>query len=171
MFRSCAKLAYEDAQSVIENQGLPKTASVKLFSVSEVEQDIKYLYAISKQMRERRFSNGALSINSIRLSFKLNDLGEPCGVSIYEQKDANRLIEEFMLRANMSVAEKIAKHYPNEALLRQHSPPHERTLVSLSSVHYSTRVLKVVLERIHQDCREFRVLVRRLYRRLHAKIF
>ncbi|CAO3651245.1 unnamed protein product [Mucor fragilis] len=128
VIRSCAKLAYEDAQSVIENQGLPKTASVKLFSVSEVEQDIKYLYAISKQMRERRFSNGALSINSIRLSFKLNDLGEPCGVSIYEQKDANRLIEEFMLRANMSVAEKIAKHYPNEALLRQHSPPHERTL-------------------------------------------
>ena len=80
-------------------------------------------------MRERRFTNGALSINSIRLSFKLNDLGEPCGVSIYEQKDANRLIEEFMLCANMSVAEKIAKHYPNEALLRQHSPPHERTLV------------------------------------------
>ncbi|KAL7327235.1 hypothetical protein PS15p_209457 [Mucor circinelloides] len=128
VIKSCAKLAYEDAQSVIEDQGLPKTASVKSFSVSEVEQDIKYLYAISKQMRERRFSNGALSINSIRLSFKLNDLGEPCGVSIYEQKDANRLIEEFMLRANMSVAEKIAKHYPNEALLRQHSPPHERTL-------------------------------------------
>ncbi|KAL9543206.1 hypothetical protein MBANPS3_008217, partial [Mucor bainieri] len=128
MFRSCAKLAYEDAQSVIENQGLPKTASVRTFSVSQVEQDIKHLYTISKQMRERRFSNGALSINSIRLSFKLNDLGEPCGVSIYEQKDANRLIEEFMLRANMSVAEKIAKHYPNEALLRQHSPPHERTL-------------------------------------------
>ncbi|KAK4510909.1 uncharacterized protein ATC70_000018 [Mucor velutinosus] len=128
VIKSCAKLAYEDAQSVIEDHGLPKTASVKIFSVSEVEQDIKYLYAISKQMRERRFSNGALSINSIRLSFKLNDLGEPCGVSIYEQKDANRLIEEFMLRANMSVAEKIAKHYPNEALLRQHSPPHERTL-------------------------------------------
>jgi protein SSD1 len=82
-------------------------------------------------MRERRFSNGALSINSIRLSFKLNDLGEPCGVSIYEQKDANRLIEEFMLCANMSVAQKISSHYPNEALLRQHSPPHEKSLVSL----------------------------------------
>ncbi|CEP13420.1 hypothetical protein [Parasitella parasitica] len=117
-----------DAQSVIEGQGLPKTASVTSFSVSEVEQDIQYLFSMSKQMRERRFTSGALSINSIRLSFKLNDLGEPCGVSIYEQKDANRLIEEFMLRANMSVAEKIAKHYPGEALLRQHSPPHERTL-------------------------------------------
>ncbi|KAI8642630.1 hypothetical protein BD408DRAFT_343876 [Parasitella parasitica] len=128
VIKSCAKLAYEDAQSVIEGQGLPKTASITSFSVSQVEQDIQYLFSISKQMRERRFANGALSINSIRLSFELNDLGEPCGISIYEQKDANRLIEEFMLRANMSVAEKIAKHYPNEALLRQHSPPHERTL-------------------------------------------
>jgi protein SSD1 len=115
---------------VIEGQGLPKTASVKGFSISEVEQDILHLFNISKQMRQRRFANGALSINSIRLSFKLNDLGEPCGVSIYEQKDANRLIEEFMLCANMSVAEKISNHYPNEALLRQHSPPLEKSLVS-----------------------------------------
>jgi protein SSD1 len=87
-------------------------------------------------MRERRFANGALSINSIRLSFKLNDLGEPCGISIYEQKDANRLIEEFMLCANMSVAQKISSHFPSEALLRQHAPPHERTLVSLIVIVY-----------------------------------
>lgn len=132
-FRSCAKLAYDDAQSVIEDLGLPKTATVKGFSVSELEHDIIHLYKISKQMRERRFANGALSINSIRLSFKLNELGEPCGVSIYEQKDANRLIEEFMLCANMSVAQKISQHFPNETLLRQHAPPHERTLVSFQS--------------------------------------
>lgn len=80
-------------------------------------------------MRKRRFDSGALSINSIRLSFQLNDLGEPCGVSVYEQKDSNRLIEEFMLCANMSVAQKICSHFPNEALLRHHSPPHDKTLV------------------------------------------
>ncbi|KAI8085938.1 uncharacterized protein B0P05DRAFT_466383 [Gilbertella persicaria] len=128
VIKSCAKLAYEDAQQVIEGHGLPSTASVKSFAVSEVEQDIKYLFQLSKQMRERRFAGGALSINSIRLSFKLNELGEPCAVSIYEQKDANRLIEEFMLCANTSVAQKIASHYPNDALLRQHSPPHEKSL-------------------------------------------
>ncbi|KAI9486448.1 MAG: hypothetical protein EXX96DRAFT_473668 [Benjaminiella poitrasii] len=128
VIKSCAKLAYDDAQQVIEGNGLPESASIKFFSVPEVEQDIVYLFNISKHMRERRFANGALSMNSIRLSFKLNELGEPCGVSIYEQKDANRLIEEFMLCANMSVAQKIIKHYPNEALLRQHSPPHEKTL-------------------------------------------
>ncbi|CEG62754.1 Putative RNB domain-containing protein [Rhizopus microsporus] len=129
IIRSCAKLAYDDAQNVIEGHGLPKTVIIRDdHKVSDVEQDILYLFEMSKKMRERRFANGALSINSIRLSFKLNDIGEPCEVSIYEQKDANRLIEEFMLRANMSVAEKIREHYPNEALLRQHSPPHEKSL-------------------------------------------
>lgn len=132
IIRSCAKLAYDDAQNVIEGHGLPKTVIIRDgHKVSDVEQDILYLFEMSKKMRERRFANGALSINSIRLSFKLNDIGEPCEVSIYEQKDANRLIEEFMLRANMSVAEKIREHYPNEALLRQHSPPHEKSLVSV----------------------------------------
>ncbi|RCI07107.1 hypothetical protein CU098_011604 [Rhizopus stolonifer] len=128
VIRSCTKLAYDDAQSVIEGQGLPKNVTIKDHKVSEVEQDIIYLLEMSKSMRKRRFANGALSINSIKLSFKLNELGEPCEISVYEQKDSNRLIEEFMLRANMSVAEKINEHYPNEALLRQHSPPHEKSL-------------------------------------------
>ncbi|CAO3653451.1 unnamed protein product [Mucor hiemalis] len=128
VIKSCVKLAYEDAQSVIEGKGLPENVSIQQYSTSDVEEDIKFLFKISKQMRDRRFSNGALSINSIRLSFKLNDLGEPCDIAIYEQKDANRLIEEFMLCANMSVAQKISKHYPNEALLRQHAPPHEKSL-------------------------------------------
>ncbi|KAI8980422.1 hypothetical protein BDB01DRAFT_724964 [Pilobolus umbonatus] len=128
VIKSCAKLAYEDAQCVIEKKGLPTTVKVKEFAVSEVEQDIEYLYQLSKHMRGRRFENGALSINSIKLNFELNELGEPCNISIYEQKDANRLIEEFMLCANMSVAHKIASHYPDEALLRRHSPPHEKSL-------------------------------------------
>lgn len=79
-------------------------------------------------MRKRRFESGALSISSIRLSVKLDDSGEPESVYIYELKEANRLIEEFMLRANMSVAEKISRHYPDEALLRRHAPPIERRL-------------------------------------------
>lgn len=115
---------------------MPENVSIQQYSTSDVEEDIKFLFKISKQMRDRRFSNGALSINSIRLSFKLNDLGEPCDIAIYEQKDANRLIEEFMLCANMSVAQKISKHYPNEALLRQHAPPHEKSLVCIPLSHH-----------------------------------
>lgn len=97
--------------------------------MKDVEQDIMHLYKLSQHMRKRRFEQGALSINSIRLSFQLDEAGEPTKVWIYELKEANRLIEEFMLRANMSVAEKISKHFPDSALLRRHAPPLERRLV------------------------------------------
>ena len=99
-------------------------------SRNSVEEDITHLYKLSKHMRKRRFENGALSINSIRLCFKLNEAGEPEDVWIYELKEANRLIEEFMLCANMSVAQKICNRFPDEALLRRHEPPIERRLVS-----------------------------------------
>ncbi|KAG2220974.1 hypothetical protein INT45_006507 [Circinella minor] len=128
IIKSCAKLAYDDAQSVIDGHGLPKTSIIMGYSRSSVEQDITYLYQLSKHMRKRRFENGALSINSIRLCFKLNEAGEPEDVWIYELKEANRLIEEFMLCANMSVAQKICSRFPEEALLRRHEPPIERRL-------------------------------------------
>lgn len=129
VIRSCAKLSYDDAQSVIEGKQLPETANVHEHPRNGVEQDILNLYSLSQHMRKRRFENGALSMNSVRLSFKLNEQGEPEDVWVYELKDANRLIEEFMLRANMSVAEKICGQFPNEALLRRHAPPIERRLV------------------------------------------
>ncbi|KAI8372728.1 uncharacterized protein BYT42DRAFT_500545 [Radiomyces spectabilis] len=128
IIKSCAKLAYSDAQSVIEGGELPITATVQNHEVNAVKKDILHLYQLSKHMRKRRFDNGALSIGSVRLSFTLDDDNEPDSVNIYETKEANHLIEEFMLRANMSVAEKICQQYPSEALLRRHAPPIERRL-------------------------------------------
>ncbi|CAO3650181.1 unnamed protein product [Cunninghamella blakesleeana] len=128
IIKSCAKLAYQDAQNIIEGNGLPLNAKVMNHSIKSVEEDIMNLYNLSLHMRKRRFNNGALSMNSIRLTFKLDDNGEPIGVGVYEQKDSNRLIEEFMLRANISVAEKICEHYPKEALLRRHEYPIPRRL-------------------------------------------
>jgi protein SSD1 len=94
-----------------------------------VEKDILNLYHISKHLRKARYDNGALSMNSVKLYFDLDDAGKPVGCHVYEQKDANRLIEEFMLCANISVAKKIASKFPDEALLRRHAPPIERRLV------------------------------------------
>ncbi|KAI9272989.1 hypothetical protein BDA99DRAFT_432796, partial [Phascolomyces articulosus] len=128
IIKSCAKLAYDDAQNVIDGNGLPKTTITMGQTRGSIEEDITHLYKLSQHMRKRRFENGALSINSIRLCFKLNQTGEPEHVWIYELKEANRLIEEFMLCANMSVAQKICHHFPDEALLRRHEPPIERRL-------------------------------------------
>lgn len=126
---------------------MPETAAIVGHERKDVEQDIMHLYRLSQHMRKRRFEQGALSINSIRLSFQLDENGEPTKVWVYELKEANRLIEEFMLRANMSVAEKIVKHFPDSALLRRHAPPLERRLVSMNKRAYSenTRIDAMLL--------------------------
>jgi protein SSD1 len=81
-------------------------------------------------MRKRRFDEGALSLSSVRLTFKLDEAGYPIECQPYQQKESNRLIEEFMLLANASVAKKIAVTYPEHALLRRHAPPLMNRLVS-----------------------------------------
>lgn len=91
-------------------------------------QDVKVLLRMSKAMRARRFENGALTINAMKMNFKLNKDGLPGVAEVYQLKDANRLIEEFMLKANISVAEKIVDSFPEHALLRQHPAPKERPL-------------------------------------------
>jgi exoribonuclease R len=70
-----------------------------------------------------------LSLGSIKLNFELDKHNSPIECTVYEHKDANRLIEEFMLLANMSVAQKISSAFPEQALLRRHAPPIERRLV------------------------------------------
>ncbi|KAI8582204.1 hypothetical protein K450DRAFT_227890 [Umbelopsis ramanniana AG] len=128
IIRSCGKLAYQHAQDVIEGRPLSSSLRIHGHTAEEVEKDILNLFSISKHLRKARFDNGALSMNSVKLYFDLDDEGKPIDCHLYEQKDANRLIEEFMLCANISVAKKIASKYPDEALLRRHAPPIERRL-------------------------------------------
>ena len=79
-------------------------------------------------MRAKRFENGALTINAFKLNFRLDKDGLPGVAEVYQLKDANRLIEEFMLKANISVAERIVDSFPEHALLRMHPPPKDRPL-------------------------------------------
>ncbi|KAJ1942017.1 hypothetical protein EC988_006606, partial [Linderina pennispora] len=136
---SACKLAYDDAQNVIDGNTLPSSISVTEFKHGKakkasahrralVESSILWFYKLSKIMRKRRFDTGALSLNSVKLSFELNDSGMPVSCEPYKIKDSNRLIEEFMLLANMSVAARIEHTFPDAALLRRHSPPLQRRL-------------------------------------------
>lgn len=67
-------------------------------------------------------------MSAFKLNFKLNKDGLPGVAEVYQLRDANRLIEEFMLKANISVAEKIVETFPEHALLRMHPPPKEKPL-------------------------------------------
>ncbi|KAG0165651.1 hypothetical protein DFQ28_008477 [Apophysomyces sp. BC1034] len=124
IIKSCAKLSYDDAQSVLDGFGLPSGANVSSTADTiGIQKNIFELSKLASNMRRRRFDGGALSMNSVKLSFTLNDKGGVESVQTYELKEANRLIEEFMICANVSVAQKIAKHYPNMSLLRRHEAP------------------------------------------------
>ncbi|KAI8643833.1 hypothetical protein BD408DRAFT_341610 [Parasitella parasitica] len=129
IIKSCAKLAYEDAQRVIEGDTLPDNVEVYgKHDDSAISSDILRLYRLSVSMRKERYDGGSLSMNSVKLQFVLDDKGDPISFSQFEAKDANRLIEEFMLLANISVAHRIAKAFPDEALLRRHEDPLSKRL-------------------------------------------
>lgn len=129
VIKSCVKLAYDDAQRVIEGgvMGDVKTVS-EPHQVSEVEKDILLLNSLAKKLRARRFENGALKIDNVKLSFALDDEGRPIDCGAYVQREANALIEEYMLLGNMAAAQTIANGLPEQALLRRHEPPIARRM-------------------------------------------
>jgi ribonuclease R len=90
------------------------------FTYEEVQQTIEtkdglhfkpilLLDGLAKQFRKERFENGAINFSSQEVRFKLDDNGKPIGIMIKESKDANKLVEEFMLLANRTVAEYVSK--------------------------------------------------------------
>ncbi|PPQ94041.1 hypothetical protein CVT25_009889 [Psilocybe cyanescens] len=132
IIRSVAKLAYSDAQRVIDGQSLGDVVVDAGHSSSDVERDIIGLQNLAKKLRARRFENGTLSLESLKLSFKLDENGLPTDCGQYERTEANTLIEEYMLLTNISVAQQIAVHLPEQALLRRHDIPLERRLNSFN---------------------------------------
>ncbi len=127
IIRSCAKLAYADAQKVIEGGELPED-KIKEHKSKDIADDILVLHQLAQKMRARRFEGGALRIDNVKLSFRLDEDGLPTDAGIYSSYDAHRLIEEFMLLANLSVAQQIAAGLPDLALLRRHEKPLDRRL-------------------------------------------
>lgn len=103
------------------------------------------LNKLATELRRKRYDYGALSLNSVKLKFELDSQGQPISVSTAETKEANRLIEELMLLANISVAKKISSAYPEEALLRRHEPPLQKRLVSVYIYYLSFKYLTKTL--------------------------
>ncbi|KAF9091150.1 hypothetical protein BGX29_011095 [Mortierella sp. GBA35] len=128
IIRSCAQLSYDDAQRVITTGALDPKVQVFDHPRVLVEDNIKTFFKLSQILRQRRFDNGALSVSSIKLAFETDGLQNPLDATVFELKESNRLIEEFMLLANMSVAKQIFDFFPEQALLRRHEEPLERRM-------------------------------------------
>lgn len=91
------RFTYEEAQKVIETKE------------GDFMDEILTLDRLAKTLRKKRFDNGAIAFDRIEVRFEIDDKGKPLSVFFKEQKDSNKLIEEFMLLANKTVATHIAK--------------------------------------------------------------
>ncbi len=132
------RFAYEEAQYIIEtkNNTIPVETSItgKSYVVKDdiVAATLK-LDELAKILRRNRMNEGAISFDKVEVKFNLNDAGEPEGVYFKISKDANHLIEEFMLLANRKVAEFIGKQ-KKTFVYRIHDEPNEDKLINLQTI-------------------------------------
>ncbi|WP_291107983.1 ribonuclease R [Flavobacterium sp. UBA6195] len=132
------RFAYEEAQSIIETKSDVIPAEISLtgseYSVPKpiVDATLK-MDELAKILRRKRMAAGAISFDKVEVKFNLNEEAEPIGVYFKQSKDANHLIEEFMLLANRKVAEFIGKQ-KKTFIYRIHDEPNEDKLINLQTV-------------------------------------
>ena len=132
------RFAYEEAQYIIETKDdvIPEEISItgSSYQVSSaiVAATLK-MDELAKIFRKRRMAEGAISFDKVEVKFNLDEAGEPQGVYFKVSKDANHLIEEFMLLANKKVAEYIGKQ-KKTFIYRIHDEPNEDKLIAMQTV-------------------------------------
>ena len=119
------RFAYEGAQEIIEGKAEGVDQPIK--------EAILTLDKLAKKIRKRRMSDGAISFDKTEVRFNLDEDSNPIGVYVKESKDANKLIEEFMLLANKKVAEFIGKK-KKTFVYRVHDEPNIDKLALLQGI-------------------------------------
>ena len=138
VIHSDQRFAYEEAQHIIETKKSLIPADISLtqkdFEASEeVTAAVLKLDALAKILRRKRLAKGAITFDKVEVKFHLNEHAEPVGVFFKQSKDANHLIEEFMLLANRKVAEFIGKQ-KKTFVYRIHDEPDEDKLYQLQGI-------------------------------------
>ncbi len=95
VIHSDKRFTYEEAQQVIET------------GKGKFKKEVLKLNELAKTLREKRFTDGAIDFDRYEVKFEIDDTGKPLSVYFKESKEANHLVEEFMLLANRAVAEVI----------------------------------------------------------------
>lgn len=97
VIKSNRRFAYEEVQEIIEKKA------------GEYVDEILMLNQMAQALRAQRFANGAINFERYEVKFNIDEKGKPLGVYFKQSKEANKLIEEFMLLANRTVAERIGR--------------------------------------------------------------
>ncbi|SDW20059.1 ribonuclease R [Aequorivita viscosa] len=147
---SDTRFAYEEAQHIIEtnvtSSAVEKSLNLTIpsdISITDTEYTVQPEIAdavlemdrLAKKLRSRRMRAGAISFDKVEVKFILDEKSNPTGVYFKESKDANKLIEEFMLLANRSVAEFIGKQNPKKTFVyRVHDEPDDEKIAALENI-------------------------------------
>ena len=125
VIKSDRRFCYEEAQEIIEK------------GKGDYAEEILELNKLAQILRKNRVANGAIDFQRVEMKFDIDEEGKPVGVYFKESKEANQLIEEFMLLANRTVAESIGKIFHGKKAkvfpYRIHDVPEADKLEDLNS--------------------------------------
>ncbi|XP_059644993.1 exosome complex exonuclease RRP44 homolog A [Cornus florida] len=122
VIKSVAALSYVEAQARMDDSRL----------MDPLTTNLRNMNALAKTMRLRRIERGALTLASAEVKFQIDtETHDPLDIGMYQIREANQMVEEFMLAANVSVAEKILRHFSLCSLLRRHPSPTKEMLEPL----------------------------------------
>ena len=151
VIKSDRRFTYEEVQKVLEDHKEASPEDYKMpgdhaadpnFNGPDVlpaehfATELITLNRLAKQLRARRFEHGSINFDRSEVRFDIDNKGKPIGVYFKVAKDANKLVEEFMLLANRTVAESVGKQpknkKPKTLPYRVHDLPDQDTLINLS---------------------------------------
>lgn len=128
VIRSNRRFNYEEAQNIIET------------GEGDFKDEVLTLDKLAKKLRAKRFEDGAIAFDRSEVKFILDEKGKPTDVYFKNAKDSNKLVEEFMLLANRTVAETIgtalnkSSKKPKTFVYRVHDQPSSEKLMSLAGM-------------------------------------
>lgn len=105
--KSNRRFIYDEVQQILSDSNALSEGKVN--PKGEYAVELCKLWSMAKQLRERRFANGAVKFQSEEMKFELDEKGKPIRCYFKKTVEANNLIEEFMLLANKTVAESLGK--------------------------------------------------------------
>ncbi|CAO3664422.1 unnamed protein product [Umbelopsis ramanniana] len=123
VLKSCAQFSFAQVQSVVQGSSLSESIKLHDCTASEMEEALRSMSTLASSLRQRRLGlNKSATGQKTRLSFELNANGFPEALSTTSHCEAQDALQELCIMANVSVAQKITKHFPEHALLRRQDP-------------------------------------------------
>lgn len=149
VIKSNRRFTYEEVQYILERNGVASEADLNLpgdhpealpagsAPEGEYAEELIQLDKFAKILRAKRFKNGSIGFDRSEVRFEVDEKGHPISTYVKVAKDANKLVEEFMLLANRSVAQKIAVvprgKKPKVFVYRIHDVPDPEKMEKLSA--------------------------------------